>query len=160
MARTKIKGLAQLEVKLKRKIPEAAKAAAVDAVTKGAGEMAGLMKSLAPEDDGDLEDSIVVTGPGETTPPYSQPGGSRTAGEMQALVTAGNSKVRYAHLVEFDTAPHVLGGKFKGAQHPGTDAQPFFFPAYRALRKRAKGRITRAINKAIREAFGKGGKKV
>ena len=158
MARTRIRGLAELEVKLKQTIPDAAKKAARKALMDGAQEMAELMYSLAPEDDGDLKRSIEVTGPGGTTPAYSQPGGSRTAGELEAIITAGNTRVRYPHLVEFGTAPHLAGGLFDGAQHPGAEAQPFFFPAYRAVRKRAQGRITRAINKAIREAFGKGGR--
>jgi hypothetical protein len=40
------------------------------------------------------------------------------------------------------------GGKFKGSQHPGTAAQPFFYPSYRALKKRAKSRMSRAAKKA------------
>lgn len=146
-----IQGLRQLNRKLKA-IPASARAKARDAVVLGAGEVAAMQKSLAPVDDGDLRDSIHVTLPGQTTPPYSQPGGQRTAGPEQAIITAGNTKVRYAHIVEFGSAPHEQGGMFKGTQHPGTAAQPFFWPAYRALRKRVRGRITRSINKAIRDA--------
>lgn len=157
MARTtRIRGLAQLSKKLKA-IPKAAEEEARKAVLQGANEVAAMQRNLAPVDDGDLRDSIHVTGPGETTPPYSQPGGSLTAREFQAIVTAGNSGVRYAHLVEFGTAPHAQGGMFEGAQHPGTQAQPFFWPAYRALSKRVKGRVTRNINKAVKKAATSGG---
>lgn len=151
-----MKGLAKLNRKL-RAIPKAAKDEARKAVVLGANEIAGLQRRLAPVDDGELRDSIVVTPPGATTPPYSQPGGSQTAGPEQAIITAGNSGVRYPHLVEFGTAPHMQGGMFKGAQHPGTAAQPFFWPGYRAMRKRARSRITRTINKAIRSAATSGG---
>lgn len=153
---TKIIGLDKLRRKLKA-IPKAAKDEARKAVVQGAEEIAALQRNLAPVDDGDLKASIHVTKPGETTPPYSQPGGSRTANPEQAIVTAGNTKVRYAHLVEFGTAPHTNGGLFAGTQHPGTTEQGFFWPAYRALRKRVKSRITRNINKAIKAAAQAGG---
>lgn len=151
-----IRGLDKLNRKL-RAIPKAAKAEARKAVLLGATEISALQKSLAPVDDGDLRDSIHVTGPGQATPPYSQPGGSRTAKPEEAIVTAGNTKVRYAHLVEFGTAPHPQGGMFEGAQHPGTAPQPFFWPGYRALRRRVRSRVTRNINKAIKAAAQTGG---
>lgn len=50
------------------------------ALLKSAKEFAGTAKALAPKDTGALADSVVVTGPGETTPPHSQPGASRVAG--------------------------------------------------------------------------------
>lgn len=156
MARTRIQGLEKLRRKLKA-IPKAAEDEARKAVVKGANEIAALQRNLVPVDDGDLQDSIHVTNPGESTPPYSQPGGQRTAKDLEAIVTAGNSKVRYAHLVEFGTAQHVNAGIFAGTQNPGTTARPYFWPAYRALRKRVRSRITRSINKAVREAAQKGG---
>jgi len=151
MASTLDAGLARLNRKLTRTIPQKAKAAAVAAVIQGAHEVAELQYALAPVDDGDLRNSIEVTPPGSTTPPYSQPGGSQVAREGQALITAGNTKVRHAHLVEYGTAPHVNAGQFPGTQHPGTAAEPFFFPAWRALRSRVRARITRSINKAIKD---------
>lgn len=153
---SKIKGLDKLNRKLKA-IPKEAEVAARKAVVKGATEIQNLQQNLVPYKSGKLHDSIVVTPPGGTTPPYSQPGGSRTAGENEAIITAGNTKVRYAHLVEYGTAPHENKGMFEGTEHPGTSAQPFFWPAYRALRKRVKSRITRTINKAIKDAAQKGG---
>lgn len=153
---TKIKGLRQLSRKLKA-IPKAAKDEARKAVLQGANEIAAMQRSLAPVDDGDLRDSIHVTPPGGTTPPYSQPGGSRTAKSEEAIVTAGNTKVRYAHLVEFGTKEHKAGGMFEGATIPAIPAHPFFWPGYRALRRRVKSRITRNINKAVKAAATSGG---
>lgn len=152
----KMQGRAELQLKLAR-MRKAAREVAPQAVVKQAERLAAVQRTLAPEDDGDLIKSIVVTKPGEATPAYSQPGGTRVAGETEALVTAGNSKVRYAHLVEYDTAPHINEGRFAGSQHPGTTAQPFFYPAYRLLRRSIKTQISRTLNKAIR-GVAKGGR--
>lgn len=151
-----MKGLGKLTRKLKS-IPIEARKAAREAVVDGATEIANLQQNLAPYDDGELHDSIHVTKPGETTPPYSHPGGSRTAGPEQAIITAGNTEVRYAHLVEYGTKGHPQGGMFDGTTHPGTAAQPFFWPSVRALRRRAKSRITRSITGAIKKAAQAGG---
>lgn len=109
------------------------------AVLKGANEVADMQRRLAPVDEGDLRDSITVTPPGGTTPPYSQPGGSRTAGELEAIVTAGNSNVRYPHHVEHGTS------KMK--------ARPFFFPGWRFARRRSLDRIRRYGRKAVRTGW-------
>jgi len=61
-------------------------------------------------------------------------------------VIAGDEKAFYARWVEFGTAARE--------GHPGTAPQPFFFVAYRALRKRLRGRLTRAFTKAKKEIFG------
>lgn len=142
--------------KMTRNIPEAAKDAANSATVKGAQRIAALQKQLVPVDEGDLRDSIVVTKPGGTTPLYSQPGGQKIAREGQALITAGDFDVRYPHLVEYGTAPHINAGQFAGTVNPGAKAQPFFWPAYRSLRTPVKSSITRAINKALKDAA-KGG---
>lgn len=124
-------------------IPKEIRAAVKPALLKSGEELKSAMRQLAESsrDTGDLIDSIAVTGPGETTPPYSQPGGSKVVGETSVAVTVGNTKVRYAHLVEYGTA--------KAA------AQPFFWPAFRLYRKRMTSRIKRAINKAVKESKGK-----
>ncbi|PSM16117.1 HK97-gp10 family putative phage morphogenesis protein [Nitratireductor sp. StC3] len=127
----------RLQKRLKA-IPRAVKQAVVPALMTSGNELADRMRTLAPEDTGALKDSITVTPPGGTTPPYSQPGGSRTAGETQVLVTAGNDDVRYPHLVEYGTEEAA--------------AQPYFWPAYRLTKKRAANRIKRAVRKAVRGA--------
>lgn len=149
MGRDFQEGMRKLSRKLSVTLPKAARDAAVRATRQGAEELVAMQKRNAPVDDGDLQMSITYTEPYGTTPPYSQPGGSRRARPEEFIVTAGNSKVRYPHLVEFGTAPHTAGGFLEGAQHPGTAAQPFFWTSYRAL----KGRITRRTNKAIKEAI-------
>jgi HK97 gp10 family phage protein len=119
-------------------IPRAVKQAVAPALITAGRDLSVTMRLLAPVDSGDLRDSIHVTAPGETTPPYSQPGGSTKARENQVLVTAGNDDVRYPHLVEYGTAE--------------APAQPFFWPAYRLQKKKLSNRIKRAIRKAVKEA--------
>ena len=75
-------------------IPRAVKQAVAPALIKAGVDLSVTMRTLAPEDTGDLKRSIHVTAPGESTPPYSQPGGSTTARENQVLVTVGNDEVR------------------------------------------------------------------
>lgn len=117
----------------------AARAALMPELEQAGRDLRVTMRVLAPRDTGDLEDSIHVTYPGETTPPYSQPGGTRTAKETEVIITAGDAAVRYAHLVEYGTAD--------------TDAQPFFWPAWRLSRKKIRDRIARRFRKALKDAW-------
>lgn len=146
----KILGLEKLNRKL-AKLPAAAEKRIKEAMAQGADEIVAMMKSLVAVDSGDLRDSIGWTW-GEA-PKYSQKIATVKSvdGKLAITIFAGNSKVRYAHLVEFATAAHVNGGKFAGSQHPGTSAQPFFFVSWRALRRRTKSRVTRAITKSAKE---------
>ena len=135
---TQMKGMDRLKRSLKR-LPDSVEAAVAPALKKSGNELANVQRALAPKDTGALANSIHVTMPGETTPPYSQPGGSRTAGPNEVVITAGNSDVRYAHLVEFGTSEAM--------------AQPFFWVAFRLQRKRLEGRIKRELAKAVKEGF-------
>lgn len=135
-------GLSRFQRRL-RSIPAAVRAAVRPALVSAAEDMAATMRVLAPEDTGDLKRSIEVTGPGQATPAYSQPGGSMIVGETEAAVTAGNTRVRYAHLQEHGTTAHP--------------AQPFFWPAVRLHRKRAAAKIKRAIGRAVRDSRKGGG---
>jgi HK97 gp10 family phage protein len=123
------------------RIARAPREAVLPALIKSGNELAAAQKALAEtsRDTGALIDSIEVTAPGQHTPPFSQPGGSRVAGETEVLVTVGNEDVRYAHLVEYGTAK--------------AEAQPFFWPALRLLRKRLQNRINRAAKKAVKDAW-------
>lgn len=123
------------------RIARAPREAVIPALLKSGDELAAAQKALAQtsRDTGALIDSIAVTMPGHSTPSYSQPGGSRVAGETEVIVTAGNSYVRYAHLVEYGTSE--------------AEAQPFFWPALRLLRKRLQIRINRAAKKAVKDAW-------
>ncbi len=134
-------GLSSFQRRMKA-VPKAARAAVKPVLAKQADAMADTMRMLAPDDPAtsapDLKSSIAVTGPGEATPPYSQPGGSMLVPENATAVTAGNTDVRYPHLLEYGTTKMA--------------AQPFFWPAFRLHRKKALAAIKRGIGKAIREA--------
>ncbi|MFV0303416.1 MAG: HK97 gp10 family phage protein [Paracoccus sp. (in: a-proteobacteria)] len=136
-------GLAKFQKRM-RAVPEAARRAVVPALVKSADEIADVMRATVPVDDGDLKASIAVTGPGLSTPPWSQPGGSVVVPELSAMITAGNADVRYAHLVEY--------GHGNGVNGSTVPPHPYFWPAFRLSRKRALNRIKRAVGKAVREA--------
>ncbi len=55
------------------------------------------------------------------------------------LITAGNSRVRYPHFVEFGTVKMA--------------AEPYFFPAIRLLRERTKATITKAFYDTVAEQW-------
>ncbi|MBO9108700.1 HK97 gp10 family phage protein [Agrobacterium sp. S2/73] len=93
------------------------------------------------KDTGDLINSIHVTPAGQSTPPYSQPGGSTVVPENAAMVTVGNRDVRYPHLIEYGTSE--------------TEAQPYFWPAVRANKKQTLNRIKREIRKIVKANWGK-----
>lgn len=132
--------------KLRRLAPEAASALKF-ANQQAADAMVGYARDFVPVKSGALRDSIVATPPGGTPPSYSQ--GNRIVPPGSWMVTAGNTKVRYAHLVEFGAKPHIAGGLFAGAQHPGAPAQPFFWPSYRQVRSQMRRRATAAMKKSI-----------
>ncbi|NSZ00611.1 HK97 gp10 family phage protein [Agrobacterium tumefaciens] len=121
------------------RVKKAPRDAVLRALATSAESISSTQRALAPEDTGALKDSITVTLPGQSTPPYSQPGGNRVAGDNEVIITVGDTDTRYPHLVEYGTSK--------------TDAQPFFWPGFRLQRKRAQQRIDRAGRKAIRDAW-------
>lgn len=153
MISAKIRNKDKLFAKLSRLAPEAAKEVGLAAQELG-NEMVGIARNYAPKDSGDLSESIVMTPGGQVTPSYSQPGGAQVVPEHAALITAGNTKVRYPHLVEYGARAHIAGGKFKGAQIPAIPPQPYFWPAFRMIRRRFRARMSRAVNKAAKEVAG------
>lgn len=130
--------LSRLSKKLEA-MPERVRESVAPAFEKSGNELVGTMRHLAPEETGALERSITMTPGGQATPPYSQPGGSHMVPVGAVAITAGNAEVRYAHLQEYGTTE--------------ARAQPFFWPAYRLLRKRMVNRTKRAMRKAVREGW-------
>lgn len=121
-------------------IPKNVRAAMVPELVKSGNDLAVTARILAPRDTGALQESITVTPGGSNTPPYSTPGGRVTVPELAVAVTAGNKDVRYAHLVEYGTQEAA--------------AQPYFWPAFRLMRKKITGRIKRAAAKAVKQGWG------
>ncbi len=122
----------------------------------GAEDIVQTMKGFVAVDDGALRESIHWNWRGDKRVAYSQgDSGGAPAGQLNDMsirIAAGNTKVRYAHLVEFGAAPHVAGGMFKGAQHPGQQPQPFFFPAYRMKRKGVVQNFRKGIRRAMKKS--------
>jgi HK97 gp10 family phage protein len=89
--------------------------------------------------------------------------------DLLISVWAGNERAYYARWVEFGTQASTVGQrvadkrrKKTGAtriakrSHSGTRAQPFFYPAYRAMKKTVTSRIQRAVNAAVRKVSNNG----
>jgi HK97 gp10 family phage protein len=106
------------------------------------------MRRLVPVDQGDLKDSIGWTW-GEA-PKGSIKVAQSKSGRLILTIYAGDEKAFYARWIEFGTAPHAQGGSHPGTQHPGTPPQPFFYPSYRANKKRVKKEISAAIRNAVK----------
>lgn len=64
--------------------------------------------------------------------------GGREYGALRITIYAGGGDAFYARFQEFGTVK--------------MPANPFFFPVWRARKRRVKGRISRAISKAIKES--------
>jgi len=144
-----IKGLPELQRKLKALQEKTAPKIAL-AMEQAAQRTVDLAKSLVPVDSGDLRNSIGWTW-GEA-PKGSIKLASTRAGATKLTIFAGDDKAFYARWVEFGTAPHANGGQFAGTQNPGTRAQPFFYPAWRATKKQVQGMLRKAIRDAVKEA--------
>lgn len=133
-------GLSRLKQRLAA-IPEDVTKAVRPALIKQGEAMAGTMRRFVPVDTGALRDSIAVTPPDASTPPYSTPGGRYVVPENSVAVTAGSKDARHAHLIEYGTVKMV--------------AQPYFWPAVRLNQKRAQRNIKAAIGRAVKKNWGK-----
>ncbi|MGB0855031.1 MAG: HK97-gp10 family putative phage morphogenesis protein [Pikeienuella sp.] len=128
-------GLRKLKKQLNVDIPGKVKVAARRALRIGANELVSEMRRLVPVDQGDLRDSIAWTfgdAPAGTLALDTIGGNS----EFRVTIYAGGGDEYYAFFQEFGTKNMA--------------PTPFFYPSYRKLKRRVKGRITREINKAIR----------
>jgi HK97 gp10 family phage protein len=132
-----VEGIAALKRKLTVELPKRVEEATRAAMEKSAEELVAMMKRLAPIDTGDLQMSISWTW-------GDAPDGAVVVGEsaedsrgLKITIYAGSKAAYYARWVEFGTK-----------EQP---AHPYFYPAYRSLRKRIKSRTTRAMKKAIQQ---------
>jgi HK97 gp10 family phage protein len=162
MAKTTTQGLEAMRRKMAA-IPRHIRAQMEADLAASADELVGMQKRLAPVDSGDLRDSIRwVRGTVSGVRGMRGALTGETVDRNNMIATVFTTSFKAA-LVEFGTAGGVLGGfaAYTGAHqnkrgrrqrrtHGGTAAQPFFFPAYRALKRRIKSRISRGISKAIK----------
>jgi HK97 gp10 family phage protein len=102
------------------------------AVEKGGDEFVATAKRLAPVEDGNLRDSIRAE--------------DKT--DLGVTVKAGGpATTRNTTKYPYD---YALGVEFGTQKSP---AQPYFYPAYRLVKKRVTGRIRRALGQALKETF-------
>ncbi|MGH6862007.1 MAG: HK97-gp10 family putative phage morphogenesis protein [Phyllobacterium sp.] len=121
-------------IKRMNAIPKQMRKAIKPQLDQSAEEMVRLARSVAPRDDGNLQRSIVYQdGPGELAVTVKA-GGELTTREVRS---GSNHYYDYA-----------LGQEFGTSEMP---AQPYFWPAYRLTKKRIKGRISRAVSKAVKD---------
>ncbi len=145
---TSVLNLARLNRKLKR-LPQVASQYIRQEMEKVAADIVAMMKSLVAVDDGTLRDSIGWTW--GKAPKGSMVVSTVKGDDLTLTIYAGNTEAYYARWVEFGTAQHVNGGKFKGTANPGTSAQPYFFVSFRANKKGAKRNIRKAARDAARK---------
>jgi hypothetical protein len=145
-----MEGRKALSRKLQR-MPKAIREAISDTLLKSATELVAMQKRMAPRDDsGGLRASIRH----ENNPTAEGYGVLVIAGGTPATrreLRKGSGKFSdVAVFTEFGTEKHRNKGLFAGSLHPGTTARPFFYPIYRALKKRINSRTTRDVRKAIK----------
>lgn len=148
----KIIGMPRLLRKLKV-LPEQARAEIRVAMGREADTVVAMMKSLAPEDSGDLRKSIGWVW-GNKVPKGAMALATVGKGDLSITIYAGSAEAFYARFVEFGTAAHTAGGKFTGAEIPAIPAKPFFYPSWRACRKSVKKALRQASRDAARKVAG------
>lgn len=131
----KIERLDRFKRKL-RMLSPATKAEIAIAIQKSADEITDLQKRLAPERTGKLKGSI-GNRPVEGT--------ENLAVELHAGGAATTKPVRNGASATYD---YALADEFGTTE---TTAQPYFYPAYRLGKKRAKARIARAATSAAKK---------
>lgn len=120
-------------------IPKDVIAAVRAAMEEGAEEIVALMKRLAPRDRGELVNSIGWTW------------GSAPKGAV-AISTVGDGGAGVGVITIYAGGGSAFHAVFQEFGTKNMTANPFFYPAYRALRSRVRSRITRAMKKAVRNA--------
>ncbi len=114
------------------------------ALEKAASELVGLMRQMAPEH---LKPHIKWTWGAAPRGAFTID--RITGGDADLRITIYVGK-RWAHWWEFGTADrYTKAGRYSGRITP----QPFFWPAYRLLKRRNQRRIRTAMNRAVREAM-------
>ncbi|MBZ9808131.1 HK97 gp10 family phage protein [Mesorhizobium sp. ESP-6-2] len=163
---TKIIGREALQRRLNELVPEASKEAA-KAKIEVAREAASRIAARAPVGaTGVLKDSII--GARQADMPGVKPVGGQQSKDPDATGVYADFTWKF---VEHGTAPHKIAGRngknltFRGrdggivsipsVDHPGSRAQPFVFYTWKAYRKAAKAKISRAISQAVKASMGK-----
>ena len=135
-----VEGLARLNAKMTRKIPQRVRYHLKQTMAQYAGKVVDSMEAFVPEGSGDLKNSIGWTW-------GDAPKGSLALGSISAAkdsdltitIFAGDEVAYYARWVEFGT--------------PKTPASPFFFVSWRLNKRRVKAALRRAVKKGLKEGM-------
>ena len=121
-------------------VAPAIRAAIKHALELSANDLVAYMKALVPKETGALRDSIGWTwGTDIPDGAVALDSVGDDGDDFRITIYAGSREAFYARWVEFGTVDQP--------------AHAFFFPAYRLKKAEIKRRITRAINKATRDAW-------
>ncbi len=131
-----VQGLAEFNRRFEA-IPKNVREAARDAMEKGADEIVQAMRATVRKRTRALEAAIKWTW------------GDAPAGSL-AIGTVGGRSYGGLKITIYVDQPLAWRAWFLEAGTVKMPAYPFFFPIYRALKRRTRGRITRQITKAIR----------
>ena len=132
---TKLLNLARLDRKLKR-LPEVARAHIRAEMEMVAEDIVGMMRRLAPKDQGDLAASIGWTwGKAPKGAGVVATAKSSLGADMSITIYAGSAEAYYARWQEFGTQD--------------MPASPYFYVSWRASKKAAKRRLRKANRTAV-----------
>jgi len=163
--KAKVLGREALTRNLERLTPGVTEAAA-KAKLEVAQEAANRIRAAVPKKTGEFAASIV--GERQADNPGKLPVGGKQSKDPDATAIYADYRWRW---IEFGTAPHLIKGKNGGnlvfratngalvetrsVNHPGSRAHPAIFPTWKAYRKAAKAKISRAIGQAVKKSLGK-----
>lgn len=140
-----VQGLDRLKRKLTVTIPARVRERTRAAMEKGADEIVAMAKNLVPVDTGALRDSIGWTWGDAPEGAMVLAQSVKTEAGERITIYAGNKQTLVGARAQFQLARLQEFGTHKMAP------RPFFYPAYRTLKRRVKSRINREMKKAIRE---------
>lgn len=141
-----VEGAARVR-RLLAQIPAKVQEAAQRSLEQSAEEIVQLMRRLAPRDSGALANSIGWTW-------GNAPAGSMTLGTVKGGKASGSiygSMVITIYAGGEGAGADALNARFQEFGTRKMRANPFFYPAYRANKKRVRSRLTRAIRKALND---------
>lgn len=163
--KVKVAGREELMRRLERITPGVTEAAA-EAKLEAVKEAANLISADAPHDSGEYMESI--QGDFQKNRPGIVPVGGKQSKDPDAVGVYADWKWRF---LEFGTAPHKIKGKngknlvFRGAdgnlvstkevEHPGSRAHPHVFSNWAEYKPKAKRKIAKAVNDAVKRSLGK-----
>lgn len=138
-----MRGARELERKLLA-MPKAVEAEVRKAMAQGADEIVDAMRRLAPDW---LRPSIKWTWGNAPLRAVALAGFGRPGLLLRITIYSQDYRAQW---FEFGTADRVQ--KTTGRHVGRISAVPFFYPAFRLTRRRARSRIARALSKALRES--------